>query len=542
MYEITKEKEGGEMSLEKLSQDGFIHEVKEVSSGPHSSKFCFVLGAGASKTSGIKTGQELVDRWEKEMLERDAQSYLSWKKKNKISDENKYSFYSQYYEERYKKRPIDGLNFLEKMMENVNPNVGYVVLAHLLAETDHNVVITTNFDHLLEDALNYYEKSLPLVIGHESLAHYIKEHIERPTIIKIHRDLLFDPKNTVKDVGVLHNAWKNALDIIFSEFHPIFIGYAGNDKSLMDYLTDNIEKFRSGKWKFPYWTLYRSEILPEGKVKEFLEGAGGYYIKCNGFDELLCRLGAELGYRMPEEEQFLEDTRIRYHQLCEAFGNMISPKATDDKQEEAVSADAEETNTVGAVQQITSQTGYEADYFSAIRLHNEKNFEAAIEIERKLLKRDPKNARYCHLYGTTLGLMKKFDEAETAMRKAVEFDPEKARYFNSLGDILHLEGKHEDAEKAKREAVRLEPENAGYHIGLCVTLREMERYAEAEKEAREAVELEPGNARCHACLGRTFYKMDRYEEAEIELEKAVEIEPNRADYQEELKKVREKLK
>lgn len=52
------------------------------------------------------------------------------------------------------------------MMENVHPNVGYVVLAYLLVKTVHNVVITTNFDYLLEDALNYYEKSLPLVIGH----------------------------------------------------------------------------------------------------------------------------------------------------------------------------------------------------------------------------------------------------------------------------------------------------------------------------------------------------------------------------------------
>ena len=41
------------------------------------------------------------------------------------------------------------------MMENVHPNVGYVVLANLLVKTVHNVVITTNFYHLLEDALYY---------------------------------------------------------------------------------------------------------------------------------------------------------------------------------------------------------------------------------------------------------------------------------------------------------------------------------------------------------------------------------------------------
>ncbi len=57
------------MSLEKLTQAGLIHEFEDVSEGPHSSKFCFVLGAGASRMSGIKTGQELVDIWEKELLQ-----------------------------------------------------------------------------------------------------------------------------------------------------------------------------------------------------------------------------------------------------------------------------------------------------------------------------------------------------------------------------------------------------------------------------------------------------------------------------------------
>ena len=123
------------MSLDELTQAGLIHEFEDVSAGPHSSKFCFVLGAGASKTSGIKTGQELVDIWEKEMCERNEPAFLKWKNENGIEEKNKYSFYSQYYEERYRKRPMDGLNFLEKMMEHVNPNVGYVVLAHLLART-----------------------------------------------------------------------------------------------------------------------------------------------------------------------------------------------------------------------------------------------------------------------------------------------------------------------------------------------------------------------------------------------------------------------
>ena len=37
------------MSLEKLIQGGLIYEFEDISAGPRSSKFCFVLGAGLRK-------------------------------------------------------------------------------------------------------------------------------------------------------------------------------------------------------------------------------------------------------------------------------------------------------------------------------------------------------------------------------------------------------------------------------------------------------------------------------------------------------------
>lgn len=496
------------MSLDELTQAGLIHEFEDVSAGPHSSKFCFVLGAGASKTSGIKTGQELVDIWEKEMCERNEPAFLKWKNENGIEEKNKYSFYSQYYEERYRKRPMDGLNFLEKMMEHVNPNVGYVVLAHLLARTVHNVVITTNFDHLLEDALNYYEKALPLVIGHESLAHYITKQIARPTIIKIHRDLLLDPKNTVKDVGDLHEEWKKALDIIFSEFHPIFIGYAGNDRSLMDYLIENTEKFNSGEWKFPYWTLYKSNIIPEGKVKDFLGNVDGYYINCSGFDELMCLMGAEVGYRMPEEDQFLEDTRTRYRQLLESFENYVPLSNSAEKQEEYTSADgneAEGQRTLGAaVRQITPDT----EYKRAVALHNEKKYNEAAAAEKELISQEPENTRYHRL----------------------------------LWQTLYAMGELEKAEETARKLIRLESGNAGFYIDLSMTLRERDKDAEAAAQAEKAIGLDPQNARCHASLGRTLHKMGRDKEAKEALETAVRLAPENDFYKKDLEEVLQKLK
>ena len=55
------------MAYEPLSLEGFLQEIKEVTHSSHPRKFCFVLGAGASRSSGIPSGQELVRIWDREL-------------------------------------------------------------------------------------------------------------------------------------------------------------------------------------------------------------------------------------------------------------------------------------------------------------------------------------------------------------------------------------------------------------------------------------------------------------------------------------------
>lgn len=83
----------------------------------------------------------------------------------------------------------DGYFYLEKAMENAHPGFGYCHLANILADTRHNLVITTNFDSLTEDALFVYTDKKPIVVGHESLADYARINSSRPVIAKINRGL-----------------------------------------------------------------------------------------------------------------------------------------------------------------------------------------------------------------------------------------------------------------------------------------------------------------------------------------------------------------
>ena len=519
------------MGYEFLSFTGFANEMHEVSFGPHPKKFCFVIGAGASKSSGIKTGQELVEIWDKELFLRNSERHQQWKTRMGITDDNKGSFYSQYYSRRFERAHEDGYNYMEKLMEHAKPSVGYVMLAYLLTQTPHNVVITTNFDHLIEDAVTYYSQVIPFVIGHESLAHYIRKPLIRPTIVKIHRDLLLDPRNQAEEVEKLHKNWETPLDIIFSEYHPIFIGYAGNDNSLMDFLVDNGENFQSKKWKFPYWMLYGSDVLA-GKVETFMNASNGYVVKHDGFDKSLYLIGSIFDYKVPTKEKFMDDPEKRYQALSDSI-NKFTKEQSDEPETppkggpEPADGDSEINK---AIQQITDQSELLRMYRMSVMLHNTGKYEEALEISHKLVKLEPDNARYQDSLGVTLHEMGRFDEALVAAQKAVELEPDNARYQNSLGVTLHKMKRFDEALIAKQKAVDLEPDNARYRDSLGVTLCEMGRFNEALVATQKAVELEPDNALYQNSLGVTLHKMKRFDEALIAEQKAVDLEPDNPLY------------
>ncbi len=520
------------MSYETMSLQGFIQEMNDVSSGPHPRKFCFVLGAGASRTSGIKSGRELVDQWDKELELRNHDGHQQWKADNGIDDSNKYAFYSQYYDRRFAKEPGDGYNFLEKIMEHAKPSAGYVMLAYLLSQTANNIVVTTNFDHLIEDAVNYYSQEIPLVIGHEALAHYLLKQTTRPTIVKIHRDLLLDPKSQTKELETLHENWEKSLAAIFSSYHAIFIGYAGNDKSLMNFLIDNSENFQNRTWRFPYWMLYKDDPL-EGKILEFLNKADGYVIRHDGFDETLYQIGTEFGYTVPQKEQFLEDAKKRYQALSTSIDRFTEKYS----REAEPSAAGEDTSTTDmgseisqAIQKATAPVELPRMYWNAVALNNAGKYEESLKIKEELVRKAPDNALYQHSLGVTLHEMRRYEDALAAEKKAVGLEPDNARYLDSLSTTLHKMGRYEEALVTAQRAVELEPDNARYLDSLSATLHKMGRYEEALAAEQKAVELEPDNARYLDGLSTTLHKMGRYEDALVTAQRAVELEPDNAHY------------
>lgn len=527
------------MSCEELSLIGFLNEIKDVNVDPHPRKFCFVLGAGASRTSGIKSGQELVNIWDEELAERNSEDYYKWKEKIGITDENKYSFYSQYYEKRYARQPSDGYNYLEKLMEKAQPSIGYVMLSYLLTQTNNNVVITTNFDHLIEDAVNYYAHAMPLVIGHESLAHYVTSQITRPTIIKIHRDLLFDPANRTDEVEELHENWRDALNNIFQNYNPVFIGYAGNDNSLMDYLTTNADKFSNNTFCPAYWMLYNKDKI-EGKVEKFLNNSHSYYISHNGFDETIYRITGALGIQVPTKEDIVDEAEQRYQKIENSI-NLFTQKILYNKNLDNVSKSDNTKKYESTTNKIFSENNNQENelmmYIKATSLYLNKQYNDALEIESELIKRYPEKGRYYDQIGCTLYALGRYKEAIKNYHKAIELEPEEALYHSGLGDVFAKMERHDEAIAEYRKAIELEPEEALYYSELGNVFAEMEHYDEAIAEYCKAIELDPEDALYHSDLGDIFAEMECYDEAKAEYRKAMEINPKITIYNKKIDKL-----
>jgi hypothetical protein len=259
-------------------------------------RFCFIIGSGASFTSGIPTGGKLVRQWVDELKEElDEIEWQEWLEGIEYAEEQAAEFYPKVYEKRFEIDPEEGYYELAQLMESAEPSCGYSVLVQILAKTPHNVVITTNFDTLTEDAMFTYTDKRPLVCGHESLSSFIKPFTSRPIIAKIHRDLFFAPKSRSGDIAKLDEQWVNSLKNIFEYYTPVVIGYGGNDGSLMGFL----EKLQL---KGIFWCYREADGKPGERISKLVEQHRGFLVPIEGFDEMMIQLNTQLGYNLLDKQ------------------------------------------------------------------------------------------------------------------------------------------------------------------------------------------------------------------------------------------------
>lgn len=196
---------GGGLSTESVVRSIGLEEfVRRLRADTNAEKhFALFLGAGCSVTSGIPSAGSLVrDRWIPRLRDYQAphRSDLDNWATEVIQGYDKTNPALSYGEliDRLFLTPEDRQREIEDLCDGRTPSFGYAVLAQLIAQPGgrFNVVLTTNFDDLIADALYLYTEARPLVIYHESLAAFIRPTRTRPLVVKLHGDHRLSPRNT----------------------------------------------------------------------------------------------------------------------------------------------------------------------------------------------------------------------------------------------------------------------------------------------------------------------------------------------------------
>jgi tetratricopeptide (TPR) repeat protein len=475
-------------------------------------KFCFILGAGASKSSGIPTGYELVQEWVADLMKSD-EEFTKWLSDERINSDDYASHYSKIFDKRYPINKKDGYAFLEEKMEGKEPSCGYSFLAQILAKGKHNIVITTNFDSLTEDALFIYTNKKPLVIGHASLAGYISSNSTRPLVVKIHNDLLLSPKSSEKEVSDLDKSFTNNLKDVFKYYTPLVIGYGGNDGSLMDFL-GALEHIGEGIFWF-----YIEEEKPKQSIVELLREKNGHFIPIKGFDDLMIQLGDALELEKLDStiENIAKNRADRYRKQIETI---TKEKATDNETKQAMA-------------NITDR-GKRTWWSYELMARKEENPEKINEIYLQGLKEFSNSPELYGNYAIFLNHIRKdYDSAEKYYRKALEIEPNAADFNGNYALFLHKCIKdYESAEKYYLKSLEIEPNAADFNGNYALFLYEIKKdYEGSEKYFRKSLEVDPEQAyNCNNfALFLVSVKKD-YKSAEAYYKKALEIAPDDANY------------
>ena len=132
-----------------------------------SCNFALFLGAGASISSNVKPAKEMIKELRLQLYQNNEENehFDQWLSKQKWY--NKETEYSQLLEKVYD-GPAQRREYIEECIDGAEPSWGYIYLSNMISKGFFNVVFTTNFDDLLNEACFRYAECKPIVCAHDS--------------------------------------------------------------------------------------------------------------------------------------------------------------------------------------------------------------------------------------------------------------------------------------------------------------------------------------------------------------------------------------
>ena len=267
----------------------------------HHPNFVLMLGAGTSVTSNVLLVKDMLKEWR-------LRHYEMYKVGNETQDEHliRQNWYltSDEYAILFEKlfdQPSQRREYIESCIKDSSPSWGYIYLVNLVRNKIFNTVFTTNFDDLLNEACYLFSSEVrPIVCAHDSSISSVRITSQRPKIIKLHGDFLFDNiKNTIRELETLEQNTQDKFKQYASEFGFIVLGYSGNDRSVMDTF-NTLLRFDQYFPNGIYWCVRKGSEISE-KVDMLTRFPKFKIVEIDGFDEFSADVHSNLNLPLQPE-------------------------------------------------------------------------------------------------------------------------------------------------------------------------------------------------------------------------------------------------
>lgn len=435
--------------------------------------YALLLGAGASVTSGVKSAQDMILDWRSEQYERieTDKSLDDW-----IGEQFWYGHddeYSILFEMMYD-QPSQRRVFIEECVKPAHPTWGYVYLSNLLANKIFNVVLTTNFDDLVNEACYLYSEGVrPMVAAHDSAVSNVRLISARPKIIKLHGDFMYDNiKNSVRESETLEANTQQKFKQIAQEYGLVVIGYGGRDRSVvdtLDLLLRDEEYFEHGV----YWCMRRGET-PSNRLKVLLRRDRVYPVVLDGFDEFMADLHNKAQLKLP-------DSLARPFRVAHDRAQLFVKSSSSLKRHPVISRD------IDAVLQELDKSPQDLlelipASLMAFRYAERGDFENALKYWEQALEETPRDTRVAYEYGKTLALLKRVNKLEEFVKNA-PIDVVNKSYF------LLLAGGDEGVVEFADEMLGSNPRDELLMINRAIALKRLGRNEDLESQLKRLDDL-----------------------------------------------------
>jgi NAD-dependent SIR2 family protein deacetylase len=293
------------------------------------------LGAGASASAGVGTAWDMI--WDFKRRLYCAEQKVSIKQCENLSDDrvrdriqahfdikpgfpqlNSEDEYAFYFETLYPSRE-DRRRYIDQLVSNGKPSYGHRILAALLKMDKARIVWTTNFDRVIEDALqpllDSSGKLLVANLDNSSIAIDALNSGRWPLLVKLHGDFQSSRlKNINQELQKQDADLRYALKEACKRYGLAVVGYSGRDTSIMNVFEEVLQSEKP----FPqglFW-FHRPGSPVFDRVSHLIEkstakGVEAHIIEVETFDELMPDLLLLEPNIPPEIEKYIDQVPKR---------------------------------------------------------------------------------------------------------------------------------------------------------------------------------------------------------------------------------------